>query len=482
MTEGNGHPPLRLLPGPDDVVETSTRELEALVLAGAQAWHVDDVTARNMSSQVGSAFRHMHMQDAPGKPPPSLAEIWERDLHAFLDPDPYLLRMQHAGMGRQLDKLLGGGLSVGQTCAVVSAGAGVGKTAFLHQVADGIAEASARAWDRGHEQGLRPSVVPVVFVSEMTTRDISLRSLARRAGVSGTLLRDPRGEYGCRPLVDGVTIGEDALEQAQRAAVGFQDAAAFLTCVDRRARVTIDDLGMAVRMLRAFWQQSGASVPAVLVVVDPVHRLLDPTRPEVEALGTVLPQLLDLAQRTQAIVMFSSDTTRAAASARADAGKLSRGDELANAVEMAFRGSYQLLHLPDVALGLITMRADDESLAPEDRERLEREPPGTMYAEIVNAKSRWESRGQRAAYFLDPALFRYRAAASRAMPSEMPLRDRVLEFVGANPGCSESRLREARLGGTHEVRKALVQLIGEGVVMDQGDANRGRKLYLGAVR
>lgn len=477
VSEGNGRPPLRLLPGPDDVIETSARELEALVLHGARAWGADDALARHLAEDIGSGLRRMYVEEAPAKLPPSLAEIWERDLGAFLDPDPFLLRLSNAGMGRNLDQLVGGGLSVGQTCAVVSAGAGIGKTAFLHQIADGVADANAQEMVLALERGTSPSVVPIIFVSEMTTRDLTLRSLARRAGVSGRLLRDPRGELGSRPLTSSVTYGEDARQHALKAADDFLEAARFMVCVDRRARVGLADLEIAVRVVRQQWVQQGCHVPAVLVIVDPVHRLLDPTRPEVEALGSVLPGLLEVAQRTDAIIVFASDTTNAAARARADTGKLSRGDELANAVEMAFRGSYQLLHLPDVALGLITIRRDDESLPPEDRDRLEREPQGTVYAEIVNAKSRWEERGQRAAYFLDPSLFRYRPAAARALPTDVPLRDRIVEFVRSHPKCSESQLRKGVVGRVEAVRETVVELLRAGVLVDHGSSSIGRRLY-----
>ena len=241
--------------------------------------------------------RYVERQSVNGEPPPpSLADIWRNSLGSFLDPDPFILRPSDAGMGRDLDRLLGGGLTPGQTASIVSLGAGVGKTALVHQFADHVAEASAESYLRGLEQDVRPAVVPVVFVSEMTVRDLTLRSFARQTGVEGYLLRDPQGPKGCRPLADGLTEGEGALVRAEAAAKGFEDAARFLTPIDRRTRVTIPELEEAVRRVRAHWRREGAVVPAVLVVVDPVHWLLDPARSEVEGIAQALQGLLDLAR------------------------------------------------------------------------------------------------------------------------------------------------------------------------------------------
>ena len=410
---------------------------------------------------------------------PTLADRWQEGLEGFLDPDPPLLRLSAAGMGPEIDRQLGGGLSPGQTLALASMGAGVGKTSLLHQTADGIAEANAQEHVRALERGRPPVLVPVVFVSEMTVRDLTLRSLARQAGVEGYFLRDPKGERGSRPLMGGVTYGEDALQRAAIAAELFQEAARFITPLDRRTRVTVPDLQRIVAGVRERWDAEGAQVPAVAVFVDPIHRIVDPARAEVEALGEGVTRLMDLAHREDAIVLFSSDTTKVAASARGEAGSLKRGTDLAASVEMAFRGSYQLLHLPDVALGLVTLAADDENLQAEDRARLASEPPGTMYAEVINAKARWDKRGRRAAYFLDPAMFRFRPTTSRALPRELPLIDRICAYVATDPGCSENRVRRNVTGRTEDIRSAIQEALRDGRIRDEGTAGTGRKLHPG---
>lgn len=422
-----------------------------------------------VAALVMLALEGLVMSTPAEAPLPTLGDLWKDGLDGYLSPDPVLLRPSIAGMGPGLDRLLGGGLSPGQTMALVSHGAGAGKTAWLHQLVDGVADASARSLaDRG-------SVTPAIMVSEMTIRDLTIRSLARRAGVEGYVLRDPRGPAGSRPLTSTETVGEAALMAARRAALECKEAAEHVTAIDRRTRVTISDLHECVRRVRASWEAVGANVETVVVAVDPIHRLLDPTRPEIEGLGEALTGLLDLAQAEAAIVMLTSDTTRAAASVRGSLGSLGR-DELAAAVEMAFRGSYQLLHLPDVALGLVTMRADDEHLAAEDAARLEQEPEGTLYAEIASAKSRWHDRGQRAAYWLDPAMFRFRPTTGREMPQDVALEDRILEHVAEHPRCSEMSVRRGVKGRDTDIRTAVQKLLRTGQLLDTGDQRTGRKL------
>ncbi|HET9948849.1 MAG TPA: hypothetical protein VFQ22_08000 [Longimicrobiales bacterium] len=405
--------------------------------------------------------------------PPTLAETWDSELDSFLDPNPFLLRPSEAGMGPELNRILGGGLSVGQTVAIGARSAGAGKTAWLHQLADGLAAISARtAQHPGY-------ATPVVYVSELTTRDMSLRSLARAADVEGYLLRDPQGQRGSEHLAGGMSRGEWALERAREAAKRLRHAADHLTVIDRRQRVTLHDLPEIIRRVRASWEENDIPVPAVTLVIDPLHRVIDLTKPEVEALGLAVTACIDVAQRENAIVIFTSDTTFAAASSRRSVSSLKRADELADASEMAFRGSYQLLHLPDVALGILTMRADDENLTPEDAKRLAAEPPGTLYAEVASAKSRWEDRGLRAAYWYEPAKFRFRPTTSRVLPRDEPIEARILAFVEGHPDCSENAVRKGIDGRDTSIRKAIQRLLSDGRLLDLGDRRSGRRLRVG---
>jgi hypothetical protein len=435
---------------------------------------------RNGHPVTGSRFEVHPQRSDDSSPPPTLAETWEEHLHAhFLNPKRFILRLATAGLGGSLDRILGGGLTLHQTVAFVSAGAGVGKTAYLHQLADGIAEANAAEYVHALEHGRDPVVVPVLFVSEMTTGDLTLRGLARQAGVEGYLLRDPRGERGSRPFTDGLTYGEDALRRARAAAGAFQEAARFLTIVDKRTTTTVADLEEAVRRIRRAWEDAACIVSAVVVIIDPIHRLIDPTRSEVEGLGHLLPAINGLAHRQDAIVLYSSDTTKLAAASRSSVSAKERADELADAIEAAFRGSYQLLHLPDFALGLITVRSDDESLPESERARLSFEPKGTLYAEIGSAKSRWESRGLRAAYLFDPALFRFRATAPRTLSGERSVRNRILDFIAGNTSCSEHKVKKGVTGARDATKVEIIRdLIGEGLVVDEGTKASGMRLRI----
>ena len=433
---------------------------------------------RQISRLLGlaSTGRHPNGEGSEGGSPSlrlkSLAERWDFELEDFLDPNPFLLRPSEAGMGPDLDRQLGGGLSPGQTVALVSAGAGVGKTALLHQFVDGVADRNAEVYLRASERDTEPEIVPVVLVSEMTVRDLTIRSLARRAGVEGTILRDPKGPLGCRPLLDGLTYGQDALAQARDAAEKAREAALFIVPVEKGVQITAETLGEVAQEARRSWESQGCQVPTVLLVVDPLHRILDPTRPEVESTGMALQALMGIAQRERAIVLFSSDTTKAAAAGRGTLGSQAKEQVLAQQVEAAFRGSYQLLHIPDVALGLVTLRADDEGLSDEDRRRLELEPEGTIYAEVINAKSRWDKSGRRAAYFLDPAMFRYRPTTSRAMPGAGSLEERVRRYVTRWPGCSQAEIRRSVTGRTDAIRDAITSLLKAGELVDRGSDGR----------
>lgn len=405
---------------------------------------------------------------------PTLAASWTGSLDRYLEDDPYLLRMSRIGMGAPLDRMMGGGLSPGQIMALVALGAGQGKTAFLHQLVDSQAVTNALAVEYDEE----PVVVPIIFVSELSERDLTLRSLARQAGVGGYILRDPKGSAGSQHLAGGVTVGEDALKLARRSAEDFRAAAGFITVRDRRSRVTLDAITQDVRAARRKWEERDCTVPTVLVVLDPIHRLLDLTMSEVEALGVILPKCLDLAHREQVVVAFTSDTTKSAASSRKSAGGIGRGEDLAHLFEMAFRSNYQLIHHADVALGMVALREDDPNLHPDAAERLSREPDGTRYAEVVNAKARYDEPGRQAAFYLDPAMFRFRPTTPRRLSSEVSIDELVLEFVASHPGDSENAVRKGVKGKDTSIRKAVRDHLSSGRIVDRGDNRTGRQLYI----
>lgn len=350
------------------------------------------------------------------RPPDTVADLWQQGLlDEVLDPDKKLVQLEGAGMGIWLDQVLGGGLQAGNMVGFGAAGAGAGKTAFIHQVADGVAKAGAEALESAAGAAFgKPEVIPVVHVTEMHRRDVTLRSLARESERPGWLLRAPNSREGRQHLPGGVTMGTEALQAARLAAAALMPAMKLTTLLDRRARVPsgttgVAEIGRRTAQVRKHWEEQGAIVPTVMLVVDPLHRLLDPSREEVSGLGEVLSALLDLTHEQGLLSWVTSDTTKRAVDER---GKEVKNEDLEQQAELAFRGSYQLMHMPDFAFALRTLRPDVEDHAnkityPEFFEREEKTAWSTVYSELLSPKLRWWETGNRPAFWYDRALFRF---------------------------------------------------------------------------
>lgn len=368
--------------------------------------------------------------DADANRVPTLRERLDAGLlEDALNPDRPLLRLEDAGLGKWIDRTLGGGLQPGNMVGLVSSGAGVGKTALAHQLADGFAKHSARQLEDAAGSGRRPTVTPVLFVTEMQVRDLTLRTLARESGVPGNLLRAPSSWIGKQyspDMQDKVTAaihtngqsnppqratdGEFALWAARHAAERFRPAAELITPVDRTQRITgVQWLTNTVQAIRERWERE-ADVAAVILVVDPVHRLLDASMEETAAIGDTLGELLHLTQSERCITLFTSDTTKEALRAAGE-GKSTPEQQ----AELAFRGSYQLVHLPDFIFGLRVLDPEKQNQADQIGEQgagyFERGHGApywaTVYADIVSPKTRWGKTGSKPAYWYDRALFRF---------------------------------------------------------------------------
>jgi hypothetical protein len=61
---------------------------------------------------------------------------------------------------------------------------------------------------------------------------------------------------------------------------------------------------------------------------------------------------------------------------------------------------------------------------------------------------------------------------------ELPLEARVLEFVEQHPGCSMRKVREGVTGKNNDIDAVVNMLVERGAVVDRGDSQSGRKLYL----
>lgn len=368
----------------------------------------------------------------------TLGERWGEDLTHLRDilAARPLLSFERAGLGAWADAVLGGGVKPGEMIGVGATGAGAGKTAFVHQLADGWAQASAeeQAGAAGG-RGTRARVAPVVYVSEMHADTLSLRTLARRAEVPGKHLRAP-AYYG--------DAGAASVRAALAAAPAFRQAAGFITPIDRtvslppfsdgRARPLVEYLKGVVDVVRRRWERD-AEVQTVVLVVDPLHRLLPPGVDEVSALSEVLGELLGLTQREGLVSLFTSDTTKVSAGNRsASTDQNGQGPrDLEAEAEQSFRGSYQLLHVPDHAfavqaldpgIGMSEAELEQPKYAARKRHRQELRSHGlwdaferrgytryeewaTAFAHLPSPKLRWGRVGDRPAYWYDRALFRF---------------------------------------------------------------------------
>lgn len=359
-------------------------------------------------------------------PPPTLAHHWfDRSLvQGVLESRKPLIAMDGAGLGTWFDQVLGGGIQPGEVMAIGSAGAGVGKTAFVHQMADGWAKASAAALANG-DGTRRPKVTPVIYVTEMAVRALTIRTLAREGEVPGRILRAPAHFPFEAP---------QAFDRATRAASAFRDAAQFITPIDRSVAVghgqsAVQTLGHYAERIRDQWSKS-ADVQAIVLAVDPLHRLLAPDMDETSGLTEILGAVLAETQARDLVTIFTSDTTKSAAGARNN-GSGDSAPDLEQSAEQAFRGNYQLLHIPDHVLAVRTLdpeKAAHEALFAPFREayktRLGVQPAewATVFADLPTPKLRWGKVGDRPAFWFDRALFRFTPMERPAKHTTMPTR------------------------------------------------------------
>lgn len=278
-----------------------------------------------------------------GVPPPgtfagphtySLADLEEdrnRELVSIAD-------LPHGhGLGDILNHRIGGGLAPGDMIAVGASRAGSGKTAFVMQLADGLALRTADL--ASASTALKPGpLTPVTVLSEMDAHTLARRTLGRLCGVSARLFRSGKASGEHRETVDAAYGAARAeLQEHGR----FEELRPWMRIArpDGRGVSVMQELAASVNE----WRESlaakhpGRSVWPV-VVVDPIQRWQDPELNEVEALNTLAEKLDQLADAHGWIVLLTSDTNKDAA----------KGLETSNAG--AFRGSYRLMHAADIAV------------------------------------------------------------------------------------------------------------------------------------
>ncbi len=244
------------------------------------------------------------------------------------------------GLVEVLDHLMGGGLKPGDFVCFSAAGAGLGKTALVMQLADGLALRS-EAVARGELEG---PLTPMLVVSEMSEEDLDNRTLGRlldvsghvfAAGASAKRFHEPGAveawfEHAEAQLEEGAPF--DRMRRWQH--LSRPEPGEWM--IDQMAAKLAELVGAA----RA--RCPGREVWPVLVL-DPLHRFQDPKLSEVEGLNDLARQVDKWADAEGWIVLSTADTNKEAA--KAAWGELATG-AAPNAASV-MRGSYQLQHALD---------------------------------------------------------------------------------------------------------------------------------------
>lgn len=252
------------------------------------------------------------------------------------------------GWGKQLDEVLGGGICPGYMLALGASYAGAGKTAWVMQIADGLALRCTEPKTSGRDQG---PLTPVIILSEMSGSALSWRTLARWTGHDSRVFRAGKsacnvGGYDQKKVDDAFKTAREALSDTANSP-SLTRARRFIRVLDPFESPTGTDLILRLSTVIQGWKnrlKTGDREVWPIVVVDPIQRWQDPNKGEVEALNELVELLGARAQRDGWIVFMTSDTTKAATLARDDQ------DDPRKEGTAVFRGSYKLLHMVDAAL------------------------------------------------------------------------------------------------------------------------------------
>ena len=277
---------------------------------------------------------------------------------ASLPPWPGCRSKAGHGWGEGLDKTLGGGVRPGYILAIGASSAGAGKTAFVMQLADGLALRTEKLL-REKKPG---PLTPVLVASEMRPDELSWRSLARWTSADTRIFDAGRSAAAllAGDELDPNAEVENAFKKAKEALRGeFGASRHFLRLFAKRSSGV--ELVKDLATVCAQWkEQLSKEHPdrAVwpVVVLDPIQRFQGQGQ-EVEALNTLVEELSSTARAQGWVVFLTSDTNKPAASGASNT-KDKREEGAA-----AFRGSYKLQHLVDAALYLT--RPDEDPDRPE---------------------------------------------------------------------------------------------------------------------
>lgn len=346
------------------------------------------------------------------------------------------------GWGAELDRMLGGGLAPGMLVALGASRAGAGKTAFLMQLADGLALRCAELTESANADSSAP-LTPVLILSEMSARDLGFRTLGRLLGKPARLFRS-----GPAALRQERAFLEDRCNDPDAPSKAVANVAELFL----RAKEEVREGGRLHRI--ATWQRlgrpdcSGAGMLHALaveveawraelaaahgrevwpvVIVDPIQRWQSPG-PEVEALNELVETLDALADQHGWIAFVTSDTNKDAAKVATVTKEPER-----MASPALFRGSYKLHHAADVVMVIQPMMVEV---------RGERE----SWAAVALDKNRWGP-------IDDRAFFRWDRPSGRFEPMQPPAEVRqAFEGRGEETEATGARGAGRKTGGAVQI-------------------------------
>lgn len=281
-----------------------------------------------------------------------------------LPPWPSLRAPEHGhGLGRWLGQRLGG-VRPGEVVMIGASTAKAGKTAFLMQLADGLA---LRTADIVREDKRAP-LTPVFVCSEMSSQQLAWRSIARWTGYDSRIYRAGRTAV---QLLTESTFHGDTMQARHEVETAFKSAKVALDPgqLFGASREFMRDLKPGTR------QQGPALLDHVarlvgawrreltrrydrevwpIVVLDPIQRWQEHGANEIDALNELTEVLNGFCLDEGWIVLLTSDSTKAAAT-----GQHARdGAGLLDQARSSFRGSYKLQHV--VSHGIYLHRPEPE--------------------------------------------------------------------------------------------------------------------------
>lgn len=260
------------------------------------------------------------------------------------------------GWGAEVQQLLSGGLGPGDVVALGAGLAGAGKTAFLLQLADGLAMRCVELASDPDKDRNQP-LTPVLIVSELDQKDIAKRFIARLLKFPVNVLRSSKSatrNYG--RMFRDEELARHLVQQAYqgtREAVqpgGWYDAIRPWQHVKRMSSSPTMLEQMEAHVER--WKKKIREVHPQreiipVVVLDPVQRWNPPGMSELEALNVLSEKVDEMADRHGWVVLMSSDTNK-------ETAKQNPNDASSSAA--AFRGTYKLIHSSETT---IVLRRDD---------------------------------------------------------------------------------------------------------------------------